>query len=949
MTENGGGAPGNRGSEADADSWFKPSENRNRTQSEYQDPLEQEGAPEGDAPEGGAVFPDSGGYAGLSASRPAMVEPYPDLGAPPVTPPAAPPATEQPPYAPGAISYPGAGASAYQPVTRIPGESDPLAAPQERPVPWEPQAPREPEGFPADEGPRTPEAPEAQAAPQAYEAPTYEAPTYEAPPAPEEPAPTGGYPGIAASADVPLPPEDPQVPSEPAHDSWATGTNDSWTPEPAPAQPAPERFEVERPAEAQAWAPRPERTEDTWTPEALVPEAPLPEADTWSPRTERPVEDEPWGPGPVEAQAWAPRPEQTEAEAWAARPEDAWTPPAEASWAPQAAPEPAVPAVDEPWSPRSAQSDWTPPAEELRQPEPAREQPDEWPGAGGLDSWSPTPDTGDAWKGAGTTEPWADPADQQWSEPAHTPSPTGDQYDDELSPRPAPHVGDSVSAPAPSYGTDRYDDELSPPAPAPSDAVPADEGGLGSGSGNTWAFDRDDPRLPDVVRDAERRRRESAPEEPVYSDWGVAPESENTAQSAPERESGPDTGELSAAVATSDDPLAAIADMQSRAKAKEPQEVGEEEAWASRPERTEAETWASRPEPTEYAPGPDSGQQWDDHSWDAPARAEAAWDQDPLRDPLQQPEPAAWGGTPGEGDESWRGGEGATQMFTAPSFEQAPEPDARGARTRDHSDYDELGFDDRGRGERGHPDQGYGEQGFAGQGYTDQDHRDQGYDDRGYGDFDGPDTGRGYDDQAYDDRGYGDQGYADDQGDDQQGHGRQGYADRGHESAAGPFTEDRFDGAPEIPEAPERVGRPAEDRAPEGESDYEDGFTPADYGMPEQPKPAKRRRDKIAEDFPGFDEARDDGDYPGYDSIDFLADTEPGANVTLWLGLASVIPVVGVITAILALFVTGPKAKKAIRESRGTLDGLGLITTGTVFAVIGIVVTVISVAIWFVV
>ncbi|QRN78670.1 MAG: hypothetical protein JK586_09370, partial [Nocardiopsis sp. BM-2018] len=754
----------------------------------------------------------------------------------------------------------------------------------------------------------------------------------------EEPAPTGGYPGIAASADVPLPPEGPQGPSEPAHDSWATGTTDSWTPEPAP-----ERFEAERPAEGEGRAPRPERPEDTWTPEALAPQAPLPEADTWSPRPERPVVDEPWSPGPVEAEAWAPRPEQTEAEAWAPRPEraeEAWAPPAEASWAPQAAPEPAAPAVDEPWSPRPAQSDWTPPAEELRQPEPDRERPDEWSGAGGLDSWSPTPDSGDAWRGAGTTEPWADSAEQRWSEPARTPPPTGDRYDDELSPRPAPRVDEPTAAP--SYGTDRYDDELSPPAPAPSDAVPADEGGLGSGSGNTWAFDRDDPRLPDVVRDAERRRRESAPEEPAYADWGVAPEGENTAQSAPERESGPDTGELSAAVATSDDPLAAIADMQSRAKAKEPQEAGEAETWPSRPERTEA------------APGPGGGQQWDDHSWDGSARAEAAWDQDPLRDPLQQPEPAAWGGTPEEGDESWRGGEGATQMFTAPSFEQAPEADARGARSRDHSEYDELGFDDRGRGGRGYPDQGYGEQdygeqGLAGQGYTDQDHRDQGYDDRGYGGFDGPDTGRGYDEQAYDDRGYDDRGYGDQGYADDQGYDPQGYADRGHESDAGPFTGDRFDGDPEISEAPERAGRPAGDRSPEGESDYEDGFTPADYGMPEQPKPAKRRRDKIAEDFPGFDEARDDGDYPGYDSIDFLADTEPGANATLWLGVASVIPVVGVITAILALFVTGPKAKKAIRESRGTLDGLGLITTGTVFAVIGIVVTVISVAIWFVV
>lgn len=365
------------------------------------------------------------------------------------------------------------------------------------------------------------------------------------------------------------------------------------------------------------------------------------------------------------------------------------------------------------------------PGEELWKSD--REQSGEWSGTGGLDSWSPSEDTGDTWKGSGTTEPWAEQTERPWSD-HHTPSYGGDRYDDELSPRPAEERGD------------RYDDELSP----------APEQG---GSGNTWAFDRNDPRLPDVVRDAERRRRES-PQEPAYADWG--------SEDAPAE---PDTGTLSAAVPGSDDPLAAIADMQSRARSKDP--LDDE----------------------------------DDRPWD-------------------DAEDQRWDEAPAEGDDSWRGGEGATQMFTAPSFDSEP------------------------------------------------------------------DTGR-----------------------------REEYEDE------------------------------RDDRA---ESDYEDDFTPADYGMPERPKQAKRRRDKIAEDFPGFDEARDDGDYPGYDSIDFLADTEPGANVTMWLGIASLVPFVGVITAILALFVTGPKAKRAIRESRGTLDGLGLITTGTVFAVIGVLVTVISLVMWFV-
>ena len=50
MTDNGGER---RDSDAE-DSWFKPSENRYRTQSDYQDPLESEGTAD-------TVFPDSGG------------------------------------------------------------------------------------------------------------------------------------------------------------------------------------------------------------------------------------------------------------------------------------------------------------------------------------------------------------------------------------------------------------------------------------------------------------------------------------------------------------------------------------------------------------------------------------------------------------------------------------------------------------------------------------------------------------------------------------------------------------------------------------------------------------------------------------------------------------------------------------------------------------------------
>lgn len=836
MTDNGGGSPGNRGSEEDTDSWFKPSENRFRTQSEYQDPLEEEGAAEGDAPAGGAVFPDSGGYAGLSASRPAMVEPYPDaLGAPPVTPPAAPP-TAEPSYVPGAISYPGAGTSAYQPVTRIPGDDDPLGY-------------KDPLGSREDLG---------------NDDPLGNTEVPETPETPEEPATTGGYPGIAASAQVPLPPEAPESPSEAVHDSWATGTNGAWT------------------------ADAPAAASDAWTPGASAPAA-----DSWTPEKSAPAAD-------------------------------VWTPSGEDSWAPQAASESAAPPAGEPWAPQPAQDTWAAPAEELRNPEPAREQPSEWQGTGGLDSWSPAPDTGDAWKGAGTTEPWAEPATQQWTDQAHAPSYGGDRYDDELSPRPAPPVDEPVfraadqyeeQAHAPSYGSDRYDDELSP---ASADAVPADHGGIGTGSGNTWAFDRNDPRLPDVVRDAERRRRESAPEEPEFTDWGAGTDrgTDTSEEPAEARDGGPDTGELSAAVATSADPLAAIADMQSRAKAKEPLE-------------------------SEGEYGAEQEQERDDRPWDAPARAGAAWDPQPA----EERSPSAWEGTPAAGDDSWRGGEGATQMFTAPSFDQAPEPEGRtygerayGEPGYNDSAYDELGYDDRGRGEHG-------------------------YGARGYDELDGPvadyaPAAPGVPSDLGSAPSYGERTQASDPG--PVPDPDQGYDPAGGQFSGGRFSDDRFSGSPftddraveeQDADAQDADGRGRDEQADRGqgsaeEPDYEDGFTPADYGMPDRPKQSRRRRDRIADDFPGFEEAQDDGDYPGYDSIDFLADTGPGANATLWLGVASLVPGLGVITAILALFVTGPKAKKAIRESRGALDGLGLITTGTVFSVIGIMVTVISIGIW---
>lgn len=798
MSDNRGGEPGNRSSGGDADSWFKPSENRFLTQSDYQDPMEVEDEPAEDAPEEpAAVFPDSGGYSGLSASRPALVEPYPDaLGLPPT------PEVNPEPQGPPGISYPGAGTGAYQPVTRIPGEGPPAwESPSSSSTPDEPSAP--------------------------YTRPEWGAHT----------------------ADVPVASDSGQAPS------W------------------------ERSAESR---------------DPIDPLWPRPEENTDSP-SENIFSEVPPGAG----SSWGAEFEQESVREWEEDPSGSGGYPGIAA---------------------SAQVPLPP------------EEPEESGSTAASNDWTPVPDLGDDWKGRGTREPWTESESDRWTDPS--PSYLEDRRYEPSSP--AEGTWDELSAPSRSFES-------------------AGDGGLGTGSGNTWAFDRNDPRLPDVVRDAERRRREEA---------GLDSGSD---EAVTERDSGPDTGELSAAIAGSEDPLAAIANMQSRAKAKETEEPGAE-GYDPDPYRDEGE-WPSRP-------------------WSG-AESYAAERSEPSEEP------------------SWsRGAEGATQMFTAPAYDE--EPSAYGLDVRSGTSHDELGFDGRGidgyardderstdRGSAaptdggwntgGYDELGYydrGDQGFADEGRPTYD--DRGYDDRGYADQGYADPGhetRGRHGQGYADQGYAEQGYADsghrdtgypDQGFGDRPYGDQGYGDRFQDelsvgdrpstAVAGVPSDlgSPFGSQPQSPadtwnegvdEGPDLRDEAAEEPGAEDEeSEYDDGFTPADYGMTDRPRTTRRRRDRIVEeDFPGFEDRPLGGEagdsYPGYDSVDFLADTDPGAVQTLWLGAASLIPFVGVITAILALFVTGPKAKKAIRGSRGALDGLGLITTGTVFAVVGIVVTVISVAI----
>ncbi|MFF8766673.1 hypothetical protein ACF07Q_19315 [Nocardiopsis dassonvillei] len=1018
MTDNGGER---RDSDAE-DSWFKPSENRYRTQSDYQDPLESEGTAD-------TVFPDSGGYAGLSSSRPAMVEPYPEaLGGPP------------PPVSHG-ISYPGAGSAAYQPLTRVPGEAEEPSLPSvaasaqvplpsergtDRPEAWSdgPQTQEIPAlddrdapdaGQPRDEPSSAPGSSAAAEQPWGSGAPLDDdrnAPSWEAPsdtvggargsaawdadapargddrgasaPWPDPPATAGSAQGGPAdgprSWDTPAsgasgqpwddasasgvsggqPWEDAPVADrrDPLDDGLGTASWDAPASAAAGAAAARPWEDDTRSSSSSSWdADAPVRGDDRgasapwsdspgtggsleggpaggsrpWdTPSPSAPGQPWEDApargrDTaddglgpasWEAPSSGVSGGQPWEDAPVADRrdplddglgtaSWD-APASAAAGAAAARPwEDGTRSPSSwdvdapggsdrdpAPW-PEASGSGGPAEGTRPWDTGSAgdRGTWNTdrgaqpwddaPAGGTRDPlddglGPAsweaptsgasgQQRDDSAPGRGrdaaddGLapGSWEtrPSSSTDQPWgpDPVGDRGPWsADRGDQPWEEgtrassgwdddapvrdrgPASwtdVPGPDGSSWDDDApADRPwddrAPRHGagergadawDDRPYDDDPLGGDRArgrswdDDELggdfrgadstpvgadAPDAWEPSgrtgDRSGADSGGswgdgygdelspsgLGTGSGNTWAFDRNDPRLPDVVREAEQRRRESSSGRAETVDWG-----------------GPDTGELSAAVPGADDPLGAIADMQSRARSR---------------------------------------------------------DQDLPDDPG-----------------------GATQMFDARAL----------AGEGGWEDDDEFRRDLPPRGDDG-ADYGH---------YDDPEGPEYGHD----GDVDRPEPEYAYDDD------------------------------------------------------PEPRGDERDDRDDRDDPEYEDGFTPADYGMPAAPAGrSKRRKDPIADEFPGFGDRPLGGEagdaYPGYDSIDFLADTERGATLTLWLGVASLLPGVGLVTAVLALLVTGPKAKRAIRESRGQLDGLGLITTGTVFAVVGILVTVISVALWLV-
>ncbi|MES0834746.1 hypothetical protein [Nocardiopsis tropica] len=1027
MTEHGGGR------DSGAGDWFKPSENRYRTQSEYQDPLEGEEADEGAE----TVFPDSGGYTGLSASRPALVEPYPEaLGGPPSG-------------ASHPISYPGAGQSAYQPLTRVPGEPEEpslpsVAASAEVPLPsedpgeepagrmdswaaprtdpaaggaeapagpgdaWtagrdEPEAPapgpRGGEGFP-DTGYASPdrasdawrsEAPlDGSRDPSAWDAPAArpEGSTAWGPEGARGPAawdagaPAGGSDVYARDAwsDAPADRSDTRgqdawrtdVPGDGLGDggpeAWAPARDaDARTPEPsddarpwdeAPAGGHGREAPGNRTEGSTAWDPEGARGPAAWDAGAPAGGSDVYARDAWTPDAPAAPAGDPWGAdGPVgrsedrEQDRWSPDvpvggsvpsgadapvtgPAATDARPWDEAPEvedgrEAWSPSRGAdAWTPQ------PPADTRSWEPDPALGGI---GEPLRDPWGAdgpvgrsedREQ-DRWspdvPVGGSVPSGADAPVTGPA---ATDARPWDDGpsggADAPWTPPADA----GDRPWDTGAPANGDRPWDDApSGYGPVGGADRaWDEDRGATAWG---AGPEDRQGPEGPGGRSPVGDTA-PAAPLWDDELSDDRRPSAWGADVPSDGTAGPEHDSW-DAAPRHEAhGAPSGGRAADGRSWDDELGSdswgpAADRGAAA--------GEDRDAAAGPRNGGRGSAADTGGLDSWAPARETADAWSgagtDESWTD------GYD-DELSPPAPAPAPAP---DPGE----FGSGSGNTWAFDRNDprlpdiVREAEERRRESARSSDTGTWGDDGTD-----------------GDAPSAWADDDRlRDGAPDGERTGGAPSADDplaaiadmqsrarsreAEGYADEAFADEGYDDEGY-----------------DDGPVRRGGPGEDGVPDGATQVFEAPSIPEDTWDHDEPEpaGESEYDDGFTPADYGMPEAPASRRRRKDPIAEEFPGFVDrplGGEPGDpYPGYDSIDFLPDTEKGATVTLWLGIASLLPGIGLVTALLALLITGPKAKKAIRASRGELDGLGLITVGTVFAVVGILVTVISVAIWLV-
>ncbi|ASU85670.1 hypothetical protein CDO52_25250 [Nocardiopsis gilva YIM 90087] len=520
-------------------------------------------------------------------------------------------------------------------------------------------------------------------------------------------------------------------------------------------------------------------------------------------------------------------------------------------------------------------------------------------------------------------EPPAGATTGQWESPwaaTDVPPPTTGPFARIDPAAPSPAEGDTARS---GEGVPRDPEAPGAGTPAPGGASSDLGGQLGTGSGNTWAFSRDDPRLPDSVREealrAEQKRRDGSPEHTTQF-FAADPAGPSAADSEPGADSAP----------AADDPLASIAAQQAQARA---QGGGAPDS----DEGARLDDWGARLSPM---PSPQRGVE-DELGPDR--RGEAEYDQrgdafgrGPGVDEAYAPEPWAprpdviGGGASGEPE---RGAD--TQSWA----ENTSYADAMQGTQAMPALPDDLGADRRGDA---YADPPAGDR-PAEYGYDGGPDGHYAYGDRHV--EDGP--GGWSDHDGYDHRPGPDQGYADD-------HGPDAYGDYG------PDRDGRFapDGGDPYAPAPEHGDRYAD------HADYDAGYRDRDgaeyyddegydgYGEPAPEEPSSRRgrggRDPIADDFPGFNDGPLDGGsgdpYPGYDNIDYWPETESGATTTLWLGILGLVPVIGLFTA-LAAFITGPKAKRNIQASDGELEGLNLVTTGTVLAAVGIVLFLVEAAV----
>ncbi|MDA8368813.1 MAG: hypothetical protein M0026_02975 [Nocardiopsaceae bacterium] len=478
-------------------------------------------------------------------------------------------------------------------------------------------------------------------------------------------------------------------------------------------------------------------------------------------------------------------------------------------------------------------------------------------------------------------------------------------------------------------------------------------GDLGTGSGNTWAFSRDDDRLPESVREAaaraQEKRRDGSPDHTTQvfrSEVGV-PSAGST---------GPSSDGIPA-FAESEDPLSAVADQQARARAQEEPEAAESPGSVGTADTSGGpEGWSARPEV-----GFSGGQG---------TQAMPVLSDEPGREP--------------RGDELGPDLRGAAQVPRGHDLDTGAAPS--GAWTADTGQgtqampvvSDELGPDLRSGGPGSEPPDGYGDHGFGARGHSAGEYRPAGMPDHGYGDapakrsddHGAPSTGGygmapGMDFGAA--TGHADSGaqpsaaYGAGATGSQDGYGEPGYADPGH-SGWGPAEQGALrygadvpgQGYPE-PGYADRVDQGFPDRGYPEEGPNEYGYGPdhpdSPYTGPYSPESEaavgdgsrQRRgrsgRDRVAEEFPEFEERPLGGSvgdpYPGYDNIDYWPETAPGATATLWLGIVGLVPLIGLFTAIAALFM-GPSARRSIQRSSGELEGLNLVKIGMALAWFGV-------------